>query len=81
MSEVDAMATAAVAAAAGTAAIAASPLDRARARAVVDFWARLRSFAGLGVPRRGWDRVGPQHPILAVAGEQGRCAAPVEITA
>ncbi|GLC39848.1 hypothetical protein PLESTB_001292900 [Pleodorina starrii] len=69
------------AAAAARGAAEASPLDRARARAVTDFWARLRSFAALETPRHGWDRVGPQHPILAVVEERMRCAAPVEITA
>ncbi len=29
---------------------------------------RLRSFAALGVPRHGWDEVGPDHPVLAVEG-------------
>ncbi|GIL55468.1 hypothetical protein Vafri_11032 [Volvox africanus] len=63
-----------------TTAAASSPLHRARVRAVADFWARLHSFAALGIPRRGWDRVGPQHPILAVAGGQVQCAAPIALT-
>ncbi|GLI65236.1 hypothetical protein VaNZ11_008721 [Volvox africanus] len=59
---------------------AASPLDRARARTVADFWARLHSFAALGIPHYGWDQVGPQHPILAIVGTQMQCADPVDIT-
>ncbi|GIL87818.1 hypothetical protein Vretifemale_15866, partial [Volvox reticuliferus] len=58
----------------------ASPLDRARARTVADFWTRLHSFAALGIPKYGWDRVGPQHPILAIVGAQMRCDSPLEIT-
>ncbi|GLI70416.1 hypothetical protein VaNZ11_015193 [Volvox africanus] len=57
-----------------------SPLDRAQARTVADFWARLHSFAALGIPHYGWDQVGPQHPILAIVGTQMRCADPVDIT-
>ncbi|GIL42183.1 hypothetical protein Vafri_245 [Volvox africanus] len=63
-----------------TTAAASSPLHRARVRAVADFWARLHSFAALGIPRRGWDQVGSQHPILAVAGGQVQCAAPITLT-
>ena len=48
----------------------------AKARAVLEFWQRLRGFAELGVPKRGWDGVGPDHPILAVAGERLQCAQP-----
>ena len=54
-----------------------TPVEVANARAVLDFWQRLRVFAELGVPKRGWDGVGPDHPILAVAGERLRCAQPV----
>ncbi|GIL89965.1 hypothetical protein Vretifemale_17702, partial [Volvox reticuliferus] len=59
---------------------AASPLDQARAHTVADFSTRLHSFAALGIPKHGWDRVGPQHPILAIVGVQMRCESPVEIT-
>ena len=38
--------------------------EQAQRRAVPDFWGRLAGFAQLGVPRRGWDSVGPRHPIL-----------------
>ena len=63
------------------AAMTSCPVARAKARAVSDFWARLHSFAGLGVPRRGnWERVGPNHPIIAVINNTLQCADPVEIT-
>ena len=35
-----------------------------RRRGVVDFWSRLRGFAALGVPTKGWGVFGPQHPLL-----------------
>ncbi len=47
-----------------------SLLERAITRVVVKFWVRLRGFASLGLPRRGWGQVGPRHPFLrGVAGE------------
>ncbi len=51
-----------------------SPLERACARAAADFWVRLRSFAALGVPRRGWGQVGPNHPVLSVVDGRLRVA-------
>jgi hypothetical protein len=42
--------------------------DRAVVRAVADFWSRLRGFARLGVPRKGWDEVGAGPPVLRVVG-------------
>ncbi len=54
-----------------------SPLERACARAAADFWVRLRSFAALGVPRRGWGQVGPNHPVLSVVDGRLRVAQPV----
>ena len=54
-----------------------TPVEVAKARAVLDFWQRLRGFAELGMPKHGWDGVGPDHPILAVAGEHLQCAQPV----
>ena len=41
-------------------------LDRGVARALADFWSRMRGFARLGVPRQGWGSVGPSHPLLRV---------------
>jgi len=41
-------------------------LGRGVARAVADFWSRLRGFARLGVLRQGWGSVGPSHPFLRV---------------
>ncbi len=53
-----------------------SLLERAITRVVVDFWGRLRGFAALGLPRKGWGQVGPRHPFLrGVAGEL-QCARP-----
>ena len=37
---------------------------------IADFWARLASFAALGLPPRGWDTVPPDHVFLA--GVSGR---------
>lgn len=46
-------------------------------KAVARFWSALRSFAALGVPKKGWRDVGHDHPILWV--EEGRvgCAEPL----
>jgi hypothetical protein len=44
-------------------AAAGTPLEVARARAELDFWQWAQGFAELGVPRRGWDDVGPDHPM------------------
>jgi hypothetical protein len=38
-----------------------------RAGVVAKFWALLRDFADLGVPRKGWDGVSAGHPFLRVA--------------
>lgn len=35
--------------------------------AVADFWPRLHGFVALGVPRRGWRLVGPDHPVQRAA--------------
>ncbi len=56
-------------------------LERARSIAIADFWARLKGFAALGVPKKGWRQVGPHHPLLAVAGGRVRCANPVGFAA
>ena len=58
-------------------AAAGSPLEVARARAVLDFWQRAQGFAELGVPRRGWEDVGPDHPILSVVDGRLVCAQPI----
>ena len=44
--------------------------------AVADFWASLRHFALLGVPRRGWTQVGALHPFLRVVEGRLVCAGP-----
>ena len=54
-----------------------TPLEVARARAVLDFWQRVQGFAELGVPRRGWEDVGPDHPILSVVDGRLVCAQPI----
>jgi hypothetical protein len=56
-----------------------APVEVAKARAVVDFWQRVRGFAELGVPRQGWGGVGADHPILAVVEGTMRCAQPVNL--
>lgn len=53
-----------------------APVEVAKARAMLEFWQRVRGFAALGVPRRGWDGVGPDHPILAVVNGCLQCAMP-----
>ena len=53
-----------------------SLMERAISRVVVEFWGRLRGFAALGVPRRGWDQVGPRHPFLRVAAGELHCSRP-----
>ena len=56
-----------------------APIEVAKARAVLEFWQRLRGFAELGVPRKGWEGVGPDHPILSVSGDGCmRCVQPQE---
>ena len=54
-------------------------VERAKARAVVDFWQRLRCFAALGVPEKGWEGVQADHPILSV--QEGRlcCVRPGQL--
>jgi hypothetical protein len=51
-------------------------IEMAKARAVLEFWQRLRGFAELGVPRRGWEEVGGDHPILSVVNGRMHCAHP-----
>ena len=55
------------------------PVEVAKARAVLEFWQRIRSFAALGVPRKGWDGVGPDHPILSVHEGHLTAAMPADI--
>ena len=50
--------------------------DRAIQRVVADFWVRLRTFAALGVPRSGWEAVGPHHPWLRVVAGCLVCVSP-----
>ena len=54
----------------GAAAVSAEGVAAVCRVAVADFWSRLRGFAALGVPRKGWRLVGPAHPVLRV--EAGR---------
>ena len=55
-------------------------LETAKGRAVLDFWQRVRGFAELGTPRRGWEGVGPDHPILSVDEEGNlRCTHPADV--
>lgn len=56
-----------------------SPVEVAKARAVLEFWQRLRGFAEMGVPRHNWDGVGPDHPILAVTEGRLQCAQPAAL--
>jgi len=51
--------------------VAQGALRRVTAAVVADFWARLRSFATLGVRPRGWHDVPVGHPFLSVS-PQGR---------
>ena len=51
-------------------------LERAITRVVVTFWSRLRGFAALGLPRKGWDSVGPRHPFLRVVSGVLECSRP-----
>ncbi len=55
-------------------AAAGTPLEVARARTVLDFWQRAQGFTELGVPRHGWEDVGPYHPILSVVDGRLVCA-------
>lgn len=54
----------------------ADQLEVAKARAALEFWQRVQGFAELGVPRRGWDSVGPDHPIISVVDGRLRCVQP-----
>ena len=50
-------------------------LPRARlvsiaAEVVADFWARLASFASLGIAPRGWHSVPPGHPFLCCVSDR-----------
>ena len=60
----------------GESALAPGPvlLERAITRAVVSFWARLRGFAVLGLPKKGWGLVGPRHPFLRVVSGALECS-------
>ena len=49
-------------------------LERAITRVVVTFWARLRGFAALGLPKKGWGLVGPRHPFLRVVSGVLECS-------
>ena len=49
-------------------------LERAITRVVVTFWARLRGFAALGLPKKGWGMVGPRHPFLRVVSGVLECS-------
>jgi hypothetical protein len=40
--------------------------EQAIQTAVIDLWGRIKSFAALGIPRKGWDEVGEQHPFLRI---------------
>jgi hypothetical protein len=53
-----------------------APVEVAKARAVLEFWQRVKGFAELDVPRRGWEGVGADHPILAVVDGRFQCAHP-----
>lgn len=61
------------------AAATATPLQEACLRAAALFWSALRSFAALGMPKRGWQDVGTSHPILWVSGGQVHCAGPLPL--
>ncbi|PNH11177.1 hypothetical protein TSOC_002029 [Tetrabaena socialis] len=54
------------------------PILRVIAETVADFWARLRGFAAMGLPPRGWGEVPLVHPFLAAseAGEVIFCGPP-----
>ncbi|PNH01666.1 hypothetical protein TSOC_012430, partial [Tetrabaena socialis] len=51
---------------------------RVSAETVADFWARLRGFAAMGLPPRGWGQVPLVHHFLAAseAGEVIFCGPP-----
>ena len=49
-------------------------LERAITRAVVSLLARLRGFAALGLPKKGWVLVGPRHPFLRVVSGGLECS-------
>lgn len=50
--------------------------ERAITRVVVEFWGRLRGFAALGLPKKGWGQVGPRHPFLRVVAGELQCSRP-----
>jgi hypothetical protein len=54
-----------------------SPIEVAKSRAVADFWQRVVAFAAMGVPRKGWEGVGANHPILAIVEGELRCTGAV----
>ena len=47
-----------------------------RSGLLAKFWALLRDFAALGLPRKGWGDVGVDHPFLFVTGGRLVCAMP-----
>ena len=47
-----------------------------RAGLSAKFWALLRDFADLGLPRKGWGDVGVKHPFLSVTGGRLVCTGP-----
>ena len=51
-------------------------IEVAKARGVLDFWQRVQGFAEMGIPRRGWDGVGSDHPIIAAVGGRLQSAQP-----
>lgn len=56
-----------------------TPLQRACTKAAARFWEALHSFAALGIPKKGWEKVGACHPILSVSDGRIRCAEPLAV--
>jgi len=54
-------------------------LEQAITRAVVSFWARLRGFAALGLPKKSWGLVGPRYPFLRVVSGVLECSCSEEL--
>lgn len=52
------------------------PVEVAKARAILEFWQRVKGFTELGVPRRGWDGVGTNHPIISIVDGRLCCVQP-----
>ena len=49
-------------------------MESAISQVVADLWSRLKGFAALGLPRKGWNAVGPRHPFLRVVSDKLICA-------